>query len=733
MTPQVVERMVYAHSLNAAGQRHALADHLRAVASLAADFGRPFGAEQIAYWAGLWHDLGKFHPDFQRYLLACEREPHKPHKSPGHSAAGAFLALEHLQPAALLVHGHHAGLQTPRDIRNALSGANAGAVAAEARSRARRVIAEMEPSGSVTFPNWAAGDRRSAEMFLRLVFSTLIDADRLDTERHFRPEAAANRGTAVEVSGLWESFLRHHRRFEGAGQDSVARMRHTVYEACLAAAELPPGIFRLTVPTGGGKTLSVMAFALRHALRHGQQRVIVAVPFISITEQTAEVYRDALERGQEAGQVVLEHHSAADRLERDDEDHQTAAVWARLAAENWDAPIVVTTTVQLFESLFANRPNRCRKLHRLAGSVIILDEAQALPPHLLRPILDGLRELATHYGSSVIISTATQPAFDAIPDFADVPAEEMVPDPTALFTGLRRVDYDWRIKPPLSWGDVARLMAGQRRALLVVNTKGDALTALDALDDPGSLHLSTLLCGAHRRRVIQEIRRRLRAGEPCRVVSTQVIEAGVDLDFPAVLRAMGPLDSIIQTAGRCNREGHLTQGHVLVFRPSGGGLPTGSYRTATDITASLLSRGTLDPHDPAVAREYFQLLFQTVDTDREEIQKHREAFNYPEVARRFRMIDDDTVGLVITRYGSEAERRRVRELTEQLRQGHPEARLLRRRLEPYVVSVFARRAGEYERKGLLEPITPGLYEWLGDYDRVRGITDRDLDADSLVL
>jgi len=217
------------------------------------------------------------------------------------------------------------------------------------------------------------------------------------------------------------------------------------------------------------------------------------------------------------------------------------------------------------------------------------------------------------------------------------------------------------------------------------------------------------------------------------VVSTQVIEAGVDLDFPAVLRAMGPLDSIIQAAGRCNREGRLTQGHVLVFRPSGGGLPTGSYRTATDITASLLSPGTLDPHDPAVAREYFQLLFQTVDTDREQIQNLRESFNYPEVARRFRMIDDDTVGLVVTRHGSDAERRQVQELIEQLRQGHPEARLLRRRLEPYVVSVFASKGEQYDRKGLVAPITPGLYEWLGDYDRVRGITARGLDADSLVV
>jgi len=730
--------MVYAHSRNAAGQRHALVDHLQVVASLAADFGRPFGAEQIGYWAGLWHDLGKFHPDFQSYLLACEREPNRAHKSPGHSAAGACFALDHLEPAALLIHGHHAGLQTPSGISGVLNDAGTKAVAEEALSQARRAITKIEPSDRISFPDCAARDRRSAEMLLRLVFSALIDADRLDTERHFRPDVTAERTVSADLSVLWDRFQRYHRRrFEGTRQDSVADMRQTVYEACLAAAERRPGIFRLAVPTGGGKTLSAMAFALRHALRHGQERVIVAVPFISITEQTADEYRKALEPAQEAGRVVLEHHSAADRLERDDEDYRTAAVWARLAAENWDAPVVVTTTVQLFESLFANRPSRCRKLHRLARSVIILDEAQALPPHLLRPVLDGLQELAAHYGTSVVISTATQPAFEAVPDFASVRALDMVPDPAGLFAGLRRVDYEWHIDPPLSWGEVAGLVADQRQALLVVNTKGDALAALDALDDPAALHLSTLLCSAHRRRVIDEIKRRLLAGEPCRVVSTQVIEAGVDLDFPAVLRAMGPLDSIIQAAGRCNREGHLPQGHVLVFRPAEGGLPTGSYRTATDITGTLLGRGGLDPNDPAMAREYFRLLFQTVDTDSKQIQDRREHFDYPEVARRFRMIDDDTIGLVVTPYltrcGSEAERRRVRELVEQLRQGHPEARLLRRRLEPYVVSVFARKAEEFERKGLLAPIIPGLYEWLGDYDRVLGITERDLDADSLVV
>jgi CRISPR-associated endonuclease/helicase Cas3 len=313
-----------------------------------------------------------------------------------------------------------------------------------------------------------------------------------------------------------------------------------------------------------------------------------------------------------------------------------------------------------------------------------------------------------------------------------MPAVEMVPEPESLFTALRRVQYEWLMEPS-AWGDVAEMLRRQRQVLAVVNTKNDAMALLDALDNSGAMHLSTLLCGAHRRRVIQELKARLQGGQPCQVVSTQVIEAGVDLDFPVVFRALGPLDSIIQAAGRCNREGRLSRGHVVVFRPAEGGTPSGAYRTASDITTSLFGRGGLDPHDPAVAREYFRLLFQTVDTDREGIQKLREEFNYPEVARRFRMIDDDTIDVVITRYGSPEERRLVRQLIDRLRQGDPGARLLRRRLEPYVVSVRARLEAEYQRKGLLAPIIPGLYEWLGRYDAVRGITERDMDADSLVV
>ena len=278
--------------------------------------------------------------------------------------------------------------------------------------------------------------------------------------------------------------------------------------------------------------------------------------------------------------------------------------------------MVVTTAVQLFHSLFSNRTSATRKLHRLANSVIVLDEAQSLPPRLLEPILDVLRQLTENYGASVVLSTATQPAFETIAPFRDMAATEMVPDYPRHFQALRRVRYEWRTNPALSWDEAADIMRESPQALAVVNTKKDALALLGALDEMAALHLSTLLCGRHRQEVIQEVRRRLDRGEVCRVVSTQVVEAGVDLDFPLVLRAVGPLDSIIQAAGRCNRAGRLDSGRVVVFQPENGAAsPFGSYRLATDTTSGMLNAGSLDLDDPETVSEFFRRLYQFVDSD----------------------------------------------------------------------------------------------------------------------
>ncbi|MGH3372932.1 MAG: hypothetical protein ACRDPR_23345, partial [Nocardioidaceae bacterium] len=337
-----------------------------------------------------------------------------------------------------------------------------------------------------------------------------------------------------------------------------------------------------------------------------------------------------------------------------------------------------------------------------------------------------------HYGTTVVVSTATQPAFQAIPPFAATPATEIVPEPARLFRALDRVDYEMRIDPELAWADVAEVLRAEAQALAIVNTKRDALALLDALGDPDALHLSTLLCGVHRRWVLCTVERRLAEGRPCRLVSTQVVEAGVDLDFPVVLRAVGPLDGIIQAAGRCNREGRLRRGRVVVFAPAEGGLPQGAYRTATQITAALLHDGRLDLRDPTVPEAYFKRLFETLDPDAGQLQRLRERFEYPEVARRFRMIDEPTIS-VLVHYDDGDGQRLPLDAIEALRRGTPETRRLLRRLQPFMVPIPAGSAERYRRQGLIAPVTDALGEWLGAYDRVRGLVADDPDLGVLIV
>ena len=570
-----------------------------------------------------------------------------------------------------------------------------------------------------------------AELFLRFLFSALVDADYLDTEAHFDPGRSRLRYRSVDLEALAESFWKEQDKLSGHDQSPVNQARHEIYQVCLAAAECPPGIFRLTVPTGGGKTLSGMAFALRHALKYQKDRIIVAIPYTSIIDQTAQVYRRIF-----GDENILEHHSAV--TPREDEDHFVQQQWTRLAAENWDAPIVVTTTVQLFESLFANRPAACRKLHNVAQSIIILDEVQTLPTGLLAPILEVVQQLVDHYGVTVVLSTATQPSLvdSGSPYLKGLRGEksgEIVPDPARYFQALKRVSYDcpgeaW------SWERVAQEMAAEPQCLTVVNTKKDALALLDALNDPEALHLSTLLCMAHRRKVMEGIKVRLATGQPCRVVATQVVEAGVDLDFPVVLRAMGPLDRIVQAAGRCNREGRLSQGRVIIFQPAEGRIPQGDYRAGHDIARAMLNRPNVDLHSPDIYESYFRQLYQAVNTDKHSINELRQRLDFPEVAARFKLIEDATVPLVV-RYPKEGSP--VDDLLWRLQTPGAllggEARRLLRRLQPYLVNVRRGPLARYQQQGLVRELPLGLWEWQGNYHPVKGLHDAALDPEPLVI
>lgn len=413
---------------------------------------------------------------------------------------------------------------------------------------------------------------------------------------------------------------------------------------------------------------------------------------------------------------MLEHHSAA-RAPENEVNPSPAQIWARLAAENWDAPLIVTTTVQLFESLLGRRTTACRKLHNVARSVIVLDETQMLPSHLLTTILDVLRELVAHYGVTVVLCTATQPALDERSGFSGLPdIRDIVPEPQRFFAQLARVTYEWpAVAETWTWERTADEMRTSEQALAVVNTRVDALALLAALDDRAVLHLSTRLCGAHRRAVLGGTRRRLRDGEPCRLVATQVVEAGVDVDFPLVLRALGPLDRVVQAAGRCNREGTLDTGRVVVFAPAEGGLPPGPYRVGAQITRLLMRGSPPNMHDPALYTRYFQEYYRQVNLDEPQVQSARESLDYPATDSRFRMIEDDAASVVV-RYGTDKEQEAIERAVAQLRAQRGSPRELLRQLQPYLVGLRQRELEQAQRAGLVEEVMPGLWEWRGRYD-----------------
>ncbi|AFY70022.1 CRISPR-associated helicase, Cas3 family [Thalassoporum mexicanum PCC 7367] len=727
-----------AHTPNKLGEWHSLQEHLSDVAIKAQGYAAKIGCDELGYYAGLWHDLGKYHPKFQQYLecchLATENGRSSSCKKFPHAIYGACLAREYLQPLAPIIWGHHAGLPDKDKLTNDLSKEN-HAVQNEYRAVLQHVPETLLQVRSIQKSKQAMQGlaKDSTEMLIRMLFSCLVDADYLDTEEHFDPDAPKLRGGYKTVNLLWKIFQADQQQLfdRVKGIDSkVNQIRSEVYLACVEAAAQMPGVFRLAVPTGGGKTRSGLAFALKHAMIHNLDRVIVAVPYTSIIEQTVNVYRNILGEAD-----VLEHHSAA--KEPDDEDARQSYAKARLATQNWDASLVVTTTVQLFESLFANRPSRCRKLHNLVGSVIVLDEVQTLPMFLLTPILSGLKELVDRYRVTVVLCTATQPALEGesryLEGFTAGSVRDIVSSALAKqhFAGLARVNYEIK-EQTWSWEQLVADIKEHNhdRALIILNTRKDALAVLDTLqnddeiDADSLLHLSTLLCGEHRRQVLNQVRNRLDRHQPCLLVSTQVVEAGVDLDFPAVYRAIGPLDRIVQAAGRCNREGKMPEkGRVVVFEPEQGSKPKGDYETAAKRAEGILKSPELDLHNPDTFETYFKVLYKDVKLDQLDIQKKRTNFNYPEVAKNFKFIKDDTTPVVI-QFDD-----RVRKHLKQIQRRDLNSGDYRK-LQPYLVNL---RQNDFKgTEALREEIAPGLWVWERlSYDELKGIKigDRSIDFD----
>lgn len=517
-----------------------------------------------------------------------------------------------------------------------------------------------------------------------MLFSCLVDADFLDTEAFMDASKSGQRPTFDPLPILKERLDAHLSSF--VTDSPVNCLRAEILAQCRAKAVSRPGFFSLSVPTGGGKTLSSLTFALDHALAHGKFRVIYVIPYTSIIEQTADVFRKAI-----GFENVIEHHSNL-APEKD-------TPRCRLASENWDAPVIVTTNVQFFESLFAAHPSRCRKLHNIANSVVILDEAQLVPPQYLVAIQDALRDLVSNYGVSVVISTATQPAFARL-----APCVEIMDNPPALFAALRRAVIAMPVESqtPVSWDALATEVLHHETVLCVVNRRAHARELLAHLP-PETLHLSAQMCGAHRADVIATIKSRLLAREPVRVVSTQLIEAGVDLDFPVVYRAMAGLDSIAQAAGRCNREGRLsTLGQVIVFVPPEGP-PPGILCKAESTMREMLHLGLADPLDPAAYPRFFGLFFRALNNTGQDISEllrpdpQELGIAFRTVEHRFRIVDDSGQRAVIVPYGDSAK------WLDELRRVGP-TRDNMRRLQRYTVNLPRRVAEALRDAGRIEVV-----------------------------
>lgn len=682
---------------------------------MAARFAAVFGAERLAEVAGLLHDIGKVSAEYQRYIRG--EGP-----SPDHSTAGAVVARDRYGSTfgkllAFAVAGHHAGLTDGAGHEGstlasrlakslpAFHGweAQVGPLPTEVELRPTRPLQRSEDMGF------------GLAFFVRMVFSCLADADFLATEQFYCEAEGIGkpRGGHTSIEVLRDR-LRVFMTAKRKSDTPVNRLRTTVLDHAMSKATEPPGLFTLTVPTGGGKTLTSLSFALEHSVRHGLRRIVYVIPYTSIIEQTAEVFRTALG----AQDDILEHHSTFDwdkPLGSDAEGREGLAKLRR-AAENWDVPIVVTTAVQFFESLFAARSSRCRKLHNLARSVIVLDEAQTLPVHLLRPCMAAIDELARNYGSSIVLCTATQPALrkidGALPNGAGFSLDqlrELAPEPAKLYQALKRVAVE-RLTEPIEDSRIVARFAEQPQMLCIVNSRAHAAELFEAIRAlPGARHMTTLMCAAHRQKVLAEARADLEEGRPVRLVATSLIEAGVDVDFPEVWRAAAGLDSIAQAAGRCNREGRMEgQGRTVVFEPTKHRPPRAIEQTSAAAREAFRHHGD-DPLGLEAVRAYFRALYFVKGAealDRERIlaqiaETARELdFPFARIASAFHLIDE-AMAPVLVPYDEEAEL-----LLDRLSKAErPPAEVLRR-LQRYVVPVPPRAREQLLAVGAAEAIRP---------------------------
>lgn len=732
---------------------HLLRDHLLAVGEGAASRAFYWKQADEARLAGLLHDVGKYASNFQKRLEG------KAHGVDHWSIGAHWAARQGAHIAAFAIYGHHVGLHSPAIMQTLIEKAkdpgmswNITEYPADIKAVASNDGIQIPTSAPIDYKGLIKEKPRCG-MAIRMLFSALCDADFIDTESHFnRYQSDGKRPDPLplQAAKALEIVLAHlQMRSKPVGVQSqiVYEARQTVLRDCLEAGSKDERLFTLTAPTGSGKTLSSLAFALKHAAtKKDIRRIIVVIPYLSIIDQTARQFRELFEPvfGPD---YVLEHHSLAERTHetRNGESTQDAEDEAkrrrRLLAQNWDAPLVVTTTVQFFESLFANTPTTCRKLHNISKSVVYFDEAQTLPTSLAVSTLEALNVLMTDYGVTIVFGTATKPAFETLASaVGGWQPQEIVRDVVPLFAKLKRVEPRWPTShnETMTWEQVAVGLIQHRQALCVVNLKKHAAALARLLQQLVGerathriFHLSTALCPAHRQQVLDQVRQCLDSPhrENVCLVATQCIEAGVDIDFPVVWRALGPLEGLAQAFGRCNREGQFVPEdcEARVFIPEDSHIPMRDYAQAADIART--HHWKADIHDPATFSSYFARLYEARDlagqsgARQQALRRAIDHLDFPEVAERYRIIDTDTISVVVPYLGRGLA---IRNALERHAPNTKAIRALLKEAQPYTVNLFRSQARDPSIAPNLKAI-PGQdreewYLWKGTYDPLIGIT-----------
>ena len=691
-------------------------EHLRGTEALAVAFSTRFHGEADASVAALAHDIGKASAEFREHIL----HPDRPMRV-DHSTAGAQAVRNNL-PAAFAVAGHHGGLP---------DGGNMKTDTPDAATLAGRLKRQGLPDCSVwqqwlSLPPGAAppflngAGPMVTQFYIRMLYSCLVDADYLDTERFMNPSASRPGGYDLQALEL---HLNAHTASFYPPKGALNELRCRVLEHSREAGERPKGLYTLTVPTGGGKTLSSLAFALRHAVHHKMDRIIYIVPYTSIIDQTAETFRELF-----GDEIVLEHHSGV--VYDDTETDRKLA----LASENWDMPVVVTTAVQFFESLYANRSSKCRKLHNISNAVLVFDEAQMIPISYLKPCVFAIAELIRHYGATALLCTATQPALEAYFQQYGLLAQELYPATAQLFSALQRTRFGWL--DTVSVEELSTRLRLCHQVLCVVNRRNDAAKLCAALPEEGRYCLTTLLCPWDRKRLLAEIRQRLDNRLPCRVVSTSLIEAGVDIDFPTAFRELAGLDSILQTAGRCNRKGENPVQDSLVTVFTLRNQPPGMIAQNVDAARRIIKKYDAF-NTPEAISEYFRFLRSLKGQNELDKNQIVDCFErglngcglpFARVAEKFHLIDNETHTVYIPLEGAVP-------LIGQLRAGEPSKELFRK-LGQYGVALYPNQFQKLLDSGVLTCIRSGdgILEDISLYDPVFGLQpDVEPDIDQYIL